>query len=105
MANLRVLIADSDATVRAQAQNDLTQQGYFVVPAQDGNEALGLLQSNSLDVVVTQIALPKHDGLEILRAAREKSHPLPVILLADSNNIHMAANGVRAGAFDYLVKP
>src|SRR5581483_1072570 len=105
MANLRVLVADSDPEVREKAQRDLAQQGYFIVPAADGNEALAHMQNGSLDVVVAQVALPKHNGLEILRAAREKSTPLPVILLADQVTIGAAANGVRAGAFDYLVKP
>ncbi len=105
MANLRVLVADSDPEVREKAQRDLSQQGYSIVPAADGNEALAHMQNGSLDVVVAQVALPKHNGLEILRAAREKSTPLPVILLADQVTIGAAANGVRAGAFDYLVKP
>lgn len=105
MANLRVLIADGDPDARMQAQRALTQQGYFVVPAADGTEALAHMQNGSLDVVVAQVSLPKHDGLELLRAANEKKNPLPVILLTDPNNIVDAANGVREGAFDYLVTP
>ena len=99
------MVADSDSEVRSQTQNSLTEQGYFVVPAADGTEALALIQNNSLDVVVAQVGLPKHGGLEIFRAAQDKSHPVPVILLADANTIAAAANGVREGAFDYLVKP
>lgn len=105
MANLRVLVAENDAEMREAAQSALTQQGYVVVPAADGNEALALMRTNSLDVVVAHVNLPKHDGLELVRAAREKTHPLPVILLADAETIAAAANGVREGAFDYLVKP
>ena len=105
MPNLRVLIADADSQLRTLVQRDLTHQGYFVVPAADGSEALTCLQNNLLDVIVTAIDLPKHDGIQVLRAAREKSHPLPVILLTDADNIAPAANGVRTGAFDYLVKP
>ncbi len=105
MAHLRVLIADADSSLRTSVQRALTQQGYFVVPASDGREALTQLQNNSLDVIVAAIDLPKLGGLQILHAAREKSHPLPVILLTDSDKIAPAANGVRAGAFDYLVKP
>lgn len=105
MANMRVLIADADAQLRMEAQRVLTQQGYFVVPAADGAEALAHMQNGSLDVVVTQVTLPRHDGMEILRAAREKKSPLPVILLTDPNHIADAASGVRQGAFDYLVKP
>ncbi|MBI4674803.1 MAG: diguanylate cyclase [Chloroflexi bacterium] len=105
MANLRVLIADEDGQERTLAQRVLTQQGYFVVPASDGGEALTQMQNGSLDVIVAAVTLPKHDGLEILRAAQERARPLPVILLADAANIAPAATGVRAGAFDYLVKP
>ncbi len=105
MAHLRVLIAEGDVNVRMEAQRGLTQQGYLVVPAADGSEALAHMQNGSLDVVVAQVNLPKHDGLEILRAAQEKKHPLPVILLTDANSIAEAANGVREGAFDYIVKP
>lgn len=105
MGNLRVLIADGDTDARQQVQQALTQQGYFVVPAADGNEALAHMQNGSLDVVVANVTLSKHDGLEILHAAQEKKHPLPVILITDPNSIAEAANGVREGAFDYLVTP
>lgn len=105
MANLRVMVAENDPEVRQAAQGALTQQGYVVVPAADGNEALALLHSNSLDVVVAHVSLPKHNGLELVRAAQEKAHPIPVILLAEAESIAAAANGVRQGAFDYLVKP
>lgn len=105
MANLRVLVADDDTNLRMETQRALTQQGYFVVPAADGVEALAHMQNGSLDVVVTQVSLPRHDGLEILRAAQEKKRPLPVIFLTEPNEIADAANGVREGAFDYLVKP
>lgn len=105
MANLRVLIAEQDQDTRMRVQSVLTRQGYFVVPAADGNEALAHMQNGSLDVIVTQVSLPKHDGLQLLRAAREKKNPVPVILLADPNRIADAANGVRDGAFDYLVTP
>lgn len=105
MAGLRVLVAETDAEERLATQRALTQQGYIVVPAADGIEALAHLQNNSLDVVVAQVSLPKHDGLEVVRAAQERAHPIPVILVADPDTIAAAANGVREGAFDYLVKP
>lgn len=105
MASLRVLVAENDPLVREAAQSALAQQGYVVVPAADGNEALALLRTNSLDVVVAHVNLPKHDGLELVRAAQDKEHPIPVILLAEAESIAAAANGVREGAFDYLVKP
>ena len=78
MSSLRVLVADGNAAARAAAQSALTQQGYVVVPAADGIEALAQMGNNSLDVVVAQVSLPKHDGLELVRAAQEKSNPIVV---------------------------
>lgn len=105
MANLRVLVADSDSAFRAQAQNALTRQGYFVVPVDNGTDALARLDNGPIDVAVVEVALPEQDGLEILHAAQTRATRLPVILLAEPRNIGTAAIGVRAGAFDYLVKP
>lgn len=99
------MVADGNSVTRAAAQNALTQQGYIVVPVADGSEALEQMDNNSLDVVVAQVNLPGHDGLELVRAAQEKSNPIPVILLANAGTIAAAANGVREGAFDYLVMP
>lgn len=105
MANLHVLLADSDAAFRSQAQTALTRQGYFVIPAADGREAMARLENGQLDVVVAEVSLPVPDGLELVQAAQNRTPRLPVILLADALTIGSAAQGVHAGAFDYLVKP
>ncbi len=105
MSTLRVLLADSDSFFRNSAQRALTRQGYFVIPAATGVDALTHLESDEIDLIVSEVALPQRDGLAILRAAKAKSAELPVILLTEARNISIAAAGVREGAFDYLLKP
>ncbi len=105
MANLHVLLADSDSTFRNSAQRALTRQGYFVVPAATSSDALSRLESDDIDVIVADVALPPRDGLELLHAAKTHAPPPPVILLTDARTIATAATGVRQGAFDYLIKP
>jgi diguanylate cyclase (GGDEF)-like protein len=105
MANLRVLLADSDNSFRTSAQRALARQGYFVIPAATGGDALAHLDNDEVDVVVADVALPPRDGLDIVRAAKERLPAPPVILLTDSSTIGAAATGVRQGAFDYLIKP
>ncbi len=105
MANLHVLLADSDSTFRNSAQRALTRQGYFVVPAATSNDALSHLENDDIDVIVADVALPPRDGLELLHAAKSHAPPPPVSLLTDARTIGAAATGVRQGAFDYLIKP
>jgi CheY-like chemotaxis protein len=105
MPQLRVLLADSDNYFRTSAQRMLTRQGYFVIPAASGADALAHIANDQLDVVVADVALPQYDGRELLRALQAKSKKPPLILLTQPGYITSAAMGVREGAFDYLVKP
>ena len=105
MANLRVLLADSDISFRTTAQRALTRQGYLVIPVANGIDALTFLGADEIDVVVADVGLPEHDGLEVLRAAKSKTPPIPVILMAEPGTVGSAEKGVGEGASDYLVKP
>jgi diguanylate cyclase (GGDEF)-like protein len=105
MANLRVLLADSDTSFRTTAQRALTRQGYLVIPAANGIDAMALLGDDEIDVVVADVGLPQRDMLELVHAAKAKSPSTPVILLAQPSSLATAATGVREGASDYLVKP
>lgn len=105
MANLRVLLADSNSSFRTTAQRALTRQGYLVIPASDGEDALALLGDDEIDIVVADVELPTKSGLVLLEAAKSKSATTPVILLAEPSAVDEAVTGVREGASAYLVKP
>lgn len=105
MANVRVLLADSDSSFRTIAQRALTRQGYLVIPADSGAGALSLVESENVDLVVTDVGEPQFDGLEVLQAAKAKFPSLPVILLAEPDSIESAKSGVTQGAAGYVAKP
>lgn len=105
MDKLKVLLADSDNFFRSTVYRGLTKLGYQVVATGNAADAIELFQRENFDAAVVEVAIVPRDGLEVLRELKSKDPELPVILLTETRTLGSAAIGVRAGAFDYLVKP
>ena len=103
--NSRILIVDDEITVLSMLQKHLTQQGYEVVSATSGQEALSLLEKEVVELVLTDLYMPNMDGLQLMSAIK-KQHPLlPIIFCTGQGTIESAVSAIRQGAFDYLEKP
>jgi DNA-binding NtrC family response regulator len=103
---MRILVVDDEEIKRITLADDLATQGHEVVSVGDGAEALQQLQQGRFDVVVTDLKMPKVDGLELLK--RIKSGPwsdMEVILMTAYGSIPVAVEAVKLGAFDFLTKP
>ncbi len=101
----RILVADDELNLRKVLSGILKKEGYEVITAADGEEALALIGRERLQVIVTDLKMPKADGLEVLRYV-QKNHPtLPVILLTAHGTIDNAVQALKLGAFDYVTKP
>ncbi len=103
---MRILIVDDEKIKRVTLADDLATQGHDVVAASDGEEALRLLENGPFDVLVTDLKMPKLDGIELLR--RVKQGPwteLEVIMMTAYGSIPVAVEAVKLGAFDFLTKP
>jgi DNA-binding NtrC family response regulator len=103
---MRILIVDDEKIKRVTLADDLAAQGYEVVAAADGEEALKQLAASRFDVVVTDLKMPKLDGIELLR--RIKHGPLAdveVIMMTAYGSIPVAVEAVKLGAFDFITKP
>src|SRR5262249_32749753 len=102
----RVLVADDNADMREYVTNILAAN-FNVVTAHDGEEALERIRERAPDLVVTDIMMPRLDGLGLLRAIREDpvTRTLPVIFLSARAGEEMRVEGLQAGADDYLVNP
>jgi len=105
MENLIVLLVDDEPRYLETTSRLLARKGCAVATAESGMEALSLLSREPVHVVVLDVKMPGMDGHETFRAIR-KSHPLvEVILLTGHGTVDSAVEGLKAGAFDYLVKP
>jgi EAL domain-containing protein (putative c-di-GMP-specific phosphodiesterase class I) len=101
----RVLVVDDETDVRQVMVRMLTSQGYNVFAANDGAEALRMLDVEAMDLVVTDISMPNVDGMTVLRKVRERNEELPVVLVAGAPTTESAIRAVRYRATEYLTKP
>lgn len=99
-----VLVVDDEPMVREVLARYLTHDGFEVVEAEDGDDAVALLDARSPDLVLLDLMLPKRHGLEVLRHARATSD-VPVILLTALGEEQDRIAGLELGADDYVVKP
>jgi DNA-binding response OmpR family regulator len=102
---MRVLIVEDEASVSQFIRQGLTEAGYAVDSARDGEEGLEYLSMAEYDAVVLDIMLPKLSGLELLRRIRNKRIKTPVLILTARDGVEDRVRGLDAGADDYLVKP
>ncbi|RLB03574.1 MAG: sigma-54-dependent Fis family transcriptional regulator [Deltaproteobacteria bacterium] len=104
MANKILVVDDSASTLDAVASK-LTEKGYEVIKATNGEEAIGHTDDHDFSVVVTDLMMPGVDGLSLLKHMQEHFPEVPVIVLTGYATIENAVEAMKAGAFDYLTKP
>ena len=100
-----VLIVDDEKSIRISLREFLVADGYKVEAASDAQEALRLLGDHDFDVVVSDIVLPRINGIELLKAIRGAAPFAQVIMMTGEPTVDTAAEALRSGAFDYLTKP
>ena len=102
---VRVLVVDDVATVRTAVKRALEIEGYTVLMAADGEEALDVAASETLDALVLDVSMPKVDGIEVTRELRRRGDRVPILMLTARDAVDDRVAGLDAGADDYLVKP
>ncbi len=100
-----ILIIDDEASIRNVLRDILELEDYEVDEAKDGIEALAKIRQNKFDVVVSDIKMPKMDGMDVLERIQVLSPDVPVIMISGHGNIETAVEAVKKGAFDYISKP
>jgi len=100
-----VLLVDDEVPFVETMTKRLSKRQLMVLAAYSGREALEKLEKNAVDVVILDVKMPGMDGIETLREIK-KAHPLvEVIMLTGHATVETAVEGMRLGAFDYLMKP
>jgi DNA-binding response OmpR family regulator len=100
----RILLVDDEHSVQKLLTYPLRKEGYDVVPAHDGREALDRFSAQHFDLVVLDIMLPKLDGIEVCRRLRSRSQ-VPIIMLTAKGDELDKVLGLEMGADDYITKP
>ena len=102
---MRVLLAEDDAAIAAALKDSLLDGGYAVDHVGDGLSAANALRSESYDLLVLDIGLPRLDGMQVLRQARARGAGLPVMVVTARDGVSERIRALDDGADDYLVKP
>ncbi len=105
MLNESILVVDDAPDIRAGMAEILKGAGYHVDTASDGQEAIEKLDDRFFDVVLTDLAMPRKDGMEVLKFLNEHSPETVCIIITGYGTIKGAVEAMRKGAFDYLTKP
>jgi DNA-binding NtrC family response regulator len=105
MAAERVMIVDDEESIREWLSIALRKQGYEIDCAQNGEEALRLFKQDKYDAIITDIKMPKVDGLELLREIKSIDPSASVIMTTAFGSMESAIEALRGGASDYITKP
>ncbi|MBI5561948.1 MAG: sigma-54-dependent Fis family transcriptional regulator [Deltaproteobacteria bacterium] len=103
--NFKILITDDDPDVRELLIEAVRDWGYTAVVAKDGEDALVKLRMERYNIVVTDLMMPKMDGLVLLQRIKELDRDIQVIMITGYATIETAVNAIQAGAYDYIAKP
>ena len=102
---LSILLVDDEPSIRLSVGDALTEAGHRVTRASDGAEALSLCEAQTFDLVITDISMPRVDGLILFRKLREIQATTDVILMTAYGKVTDAVEALKDGAQDYLTKP
>src|SRR5881628_715744 len=104
-ANAKVLIADDEVAITAGLSAILSDEGYTVEVAQDGQKALESLSNDRYGVVLADLKMPKLDGLSLLRELQQRQIPTEAIIITGQATVDSAVQAMQQGAYDYIEKP
>ena len=102
---MNILIVEDDPIMMLGMTHFLRSQGYAVTECTDGENGIQALEKKNVDLVITDLNLPKKDGVEILRRARGLANGPGVIMITAYAEVKTAVQSIKEGAFDYLAKP
>ena len=100
-----VLIVDDEKNIREGLGQSLEMDGYNIFLAENGAEALGIINNKEMDLVISDLRMPELSGEELLRKITSAYPTIPVIILTGHGTIETAVTAMRDGAFDFLTKP
>jgi len=102
---MRLLLIEDDVKIALFVKQGLKQEGFAVDHAQNGEDGLHLALTESYDIAIIDLMLPKRDGLSIISELRRNNNNMPVLILSAKSSVDERVKGLKAGSDDYLTKP
>ncbi len=100
-----VLVVDDEEFVRESLAELIRAHGHSVATARNGGEAVRWLESNHCDVILSDLRMPRSDGMSLLAQAQRRNAQIPIILITGAGTVQDAVQAMRQGAFDFVLKP
>ncbi|HAY53017.1 MAG TPA: DNA-binding response regulator [Lactobacillus sp.] len=101
----RILVVDDESTIRTLIEYNLSQEGFTVDTAEDGDEALQKAEGQDYDLILLDLMLPGRDGLAVTKTLRQEKNATPIIMLTAKDSETDKIVGLELGADDYVTKP
>lgn len=101
----RILLAEDEPDMVVGLRDNLQFEGYEVIVAQDGDEAIAKAKAERPDLIMLDVMMPKRDGLDVCREIREAGFTVPILMLTAKSQEIDIVRGLEAGADDYVTKP
>jgi DNA-binding response OmpR family regulator len=105
MAEKTILVVDDEKSIRDAVTFYMKREGFGVIPAKDGAEALEIFERSHVDLVILDIMMQGYGGFEVCSAIRDKNSTLPIIMLSAKSDLVDKSLGFKLGADDYITKP
>jgi DNA-binding NtrC family response regulator len=103
--DFKILVADDDEIARDVISALLSREGYNVVSARDGLEAIKILRKDEMNLVLTDLRMPGADGIEVLKYAVRSNPDIAVVILTAYGTLDTTLEAIKEGAYNYLTKP
>ena len=100
-----ILIVDDKSSMRKVLRQTLEGDPHQILEAEDGEKALDIVKTKHVDVIITDIKMPKVDGMTLLRMIKELDSEIVVIIMTAYGTIETAVEAMKLGAYDYITKP
>ena len=101
----KILVVEDKESLAQMLRETLELEGYEVIVANDGAEGIKRIKDSKVDLVLTDMKLPKKDGLSVLKASKAENLLIPVIVMTAFGTVETAVNAMKAGAYDFITKP
>ena len=101
----KILVVEDDKNLKKLIKITLTKENYTVYEASNGEEALEMLDTNYVDLIISDVMMPEMDGFELIKELRTSKYKMPIMLITAKDSIEDKKEGFILGADDYMVKP